>query len=292
MTRSVSKNKIPYIGNGTTTAFSYDFQMIKSSYAVVTVTKADGTETTKTLGSDYSISVLQNGGTVTFTQAPLAGELVTIRRVVPLDQSADWQNGTAVDQQTFETALDKLTDIAVQLQEQIDRSPKFAISSKSTNVVIPELIPGRALKVNAAGTGLEYTTLDLDTIISTAKSEAASSATNAATDTINSIKTTIEASIATINSTINDATTLTEQAAALSNQAMNSANDASDALTQIQGIQSQLDTLRAEVQMYEASANQLVAAAMTAQSKAINLVNQAGETPAHALLKMKLINIW
>lgn len=69
-------NKVLYNGDGTTKDFQFSFKIFKEENIVVSIVNADGTETTKTLGSDYSVSSddFNLGGTVTMKVAPLATE--------------------------------------------------------------------------------------------------------------------------------------------------------------------------------------------------------------------------
>lgn len=172
MARSTTTNKVSYIGNGVTTAFGYEFTMTDPSYAVVTLTDTNGAETTQVLNTHYTITVNATNGTVTFITAPTNGYKVTIKRVVPLTQLSDWQNGGAVDQQTFEDAVDKLTDVAVQLQEQLDRTPKFKVSSAFAGIEFPDLVANKAIKVSADGSKLVCSVNDIDTVVQTAATQA------------------------------------------------------------------------------------------------------------------------
>lgn len=172
MTRSVLNNKKQHVGNGSATVFAYDFPMVKAAYAVVVLTDTNGIETTQVQGTHYTITVNADGGNVTFVSAPASGYKVTIKKVVPLTQEVDWQDGGAVSQETFEASLDKATDILVQLQEQIDRAPKFKDTSAFNKITFPELVANKALKVNAAGTGLEMSVNDFDTIVQDATNQA------------------------------------------------------------------------------------------------------------------------
>ena len=167
MARSTLTNKIQYTGNGVTTVFSYDYPMQVTSNCVVIKTSTLGVEATLTQGTHYSISINVDGsgnpisgGNVTLVTAPANGELITIKRVIPLTQVAEWQNGAAIDVDTFEDALDKVTDILVQDQEILRRIPTFKPSTAFLDIQFPELVANKAIKVNAAGTGLEVSADD------------------------------------------------------------------------------------------------------------------------------------
>jgi len=117
----------PYNGNGTTTVFSYTFRVQDETQLEVTVLASDGiTETTKVLNTDYTVTGVGNnsGGTVVMGTAPVTGEKLTITRNVTLDQVVDLQNRGSVNPETLEASFDKLTQIAQDQQEQLDRSLK------------------------------------------------------------------------------------------------------------------------------------------------------------------------
>lgn len=117
----------PYNGNGSTTTFSYTFKVSSAAHLVVTVLGTDGsTESVKVLNTDYTVTGVgsSSGGTIVMGTAPVTGEKLTITRNVTLDQEVDLQNRGAVNPETLEESLDKLTQISQDQQEQLDRSLK------------------------------------------------------------------------------------------------------------------------------------------------------------------------
>jgi len=117
----------PYTGNGVTVVFAYDFLITAAADLVVTVLSTDGsTLTTKTLNVDYTVTGAgdPNGGNIEMTVAPASGELLTITRAVVISQEVDLQNRDVVVPEVLEDSLDKLTQIAQDHQEQLDRAVK------------------------------------------------------------------------------------------------------------------------------------------------------------------------
>jgi hypothetical protein len=117
----------PYNGNGSTTVFSYTFKVLDEEHLIVTLLAADKiTETVKVLGTDYTVTGVDNpnGGQITMVVPPAAGEELVITRAVPLEQEIDLQNRRAVNPETLEEGLDRLTQIAQDQQQQLDRSIK------------------------------------------------------------------------------------------------------------------------------------------------------------------------
>lgn len=116
----------PYNGNGSTVTFSYAFRVDDQDDLVVTLRAADGIETVQTITTHYTVAGVgeASGGTITMVTAPATGEQLVITRTVGLTQEVDLQNRGSVDPETLERAYDKLTQIAQDQQQQIDRAVK------------------------------------------------------------------------------------------------------------------------------------------------------------------------
>ena len=132
MTITITTNKAQAVGNGGVTAFTYSFPINELSHAQVFLDAHQQ-------ASGFTVSGIGNpaGGTVTFATAPAAGRLVTILRVVPLTQEVDYQPYDAFPAETHEGALDKLTKITQQLQEEVDRSWRVPIDTPPGASVAP-----------------------------------------------------------------------------------------------------------------------------------------------------------
>ena len=147
-----------YNGNDVTVAFATGFQFIANADLKVVVTSATGTETVKTITTDYTVTGAgsPSGGTVTFLIAPATGEKVNITSNVTIDQQTDYTEGGSFSAATHETALDKLTKICQQIKETTNRSIKIPIASQavSTQTTTPE--SHYILRVNADADGVEW----------------------------------------------------------------------------------------------------------------------------------------
>jgi hypothetical protein len=131
MTISTTASRISYNGNGATTAFSFPYRFLTNADLVVIKVAADGTETTLTLNTNYTVTGADDdaGGTVTLSVAPLSGQRVVIYRAVTLTQEVDYITGDPFPAETHERALDRLTMIVQQQQDAIDRSAKLSETS-------------------------------------------------------------------------------------------------------------------------------------------------------------------
>lgn len=139
-------NKVLYNGDGTTKDFQFSFKIFKEENIVVSIVNADGTETTKTLGLDYSVSSddFNLGGTVTMKVAPLATEKLFIIRSIPLVQDANFRPVSGFPEEVITDGFDAGIMIDQDLQEQIDRCLK-APSFVSTDYTLPGAQAGKAL---------------------------------------------------------------------------------------------------------------------------------------------------
>lgn len=147
-----------YNGNGSTVAFATSFQFIANDDLQVIVTAADGTETTKALITDYTVTGagVSGGGTVTFLVAPITGEKVNIKSNVTIDQQTDYTEGGSFSASTHENALDKLTKICQQIKETSDRCLKVPISNQGIETQTGGVDAGYVLRVNATEDAIEW----------------------------------------------------------------------------------------------------------------------------------------
>ena len=129
MTVSTTSNKVSFSANGSTTVFAYNFKIFADADLTVIIRAADGTETTKTLTTHYTVSGAgsASGGNVTFTtgNTPANGETVVIKRELDVTQSTDYVANDPFPAASHEDALDRLTMIAQQQTEQLSRAMVF-----------------------------------------------------------------------------------------------------------------------------------------------------------------------
>ena len=151
MTVSSTTTKKSYSGDGSTTVFAYGFKIFAAADLKVILRSAAGTETVQTLTTDYSVSNVgnTNGGNVTFVTAPASGVTVVIRREAALTQATDYTANDPFPAASHEDALDKLTFLAQQQQEEIDRSIKLSRTNTMTSTEFTVGATTRANKVLA-----------------------------------------------------------------------------------------------------------------------------------------------
>ena len=166
MTVSTTIIKNSYSGNGTLHSFAYGFKIFADADLDVIIRSSSGTETVKTLNTHYVVTNAGNdsGGNVLFkfntgTNSdahfsssdfrPASGETVLIRRSLGLTQSTDYVANDPFAAEDHETALDRLTFISQELQEELSRSIKISRTNTMTSTEFTSSSTDRANKILA-----------------------------------------------------------------------------------------------------------------------------------------------
>lgn len=186
MTIETTAIKAVALGNGATTVWPYTFLIPTLSDVIVTlVDVASGNETSLTPAS-FTISGLNSpvGGTVTY---PLSGSPLTsatkivIERALPLTQETDLLNQGGVYPQAIEDALDYLTMVTQQLQDQINRSIVFSIADTvETTMPVASARANKYLAFNSSGEPIAASVLTPGTTVSAAMIPVVTAPTTAA----------------------------------------------------------------------------------------------------------------
>ena len=166
MTVSSTTTKNSYSGDGSTTTFAYAFKIFADADLTVILRSAAGTETVQTLTTHYTVTNAGNasGGNVVFGSAPASGVTVVIRRNMAQTQSTDYTANDPFPAESHEDALDRLTFIAQQQQEELDRSIKLSRTNTMTSTEFTVGATDRANKILAFdGSGEISVTQELGT---------------------------------------------------------------------------------------------------------------------------------
>lgn len=210
MTVTNTTRKVREVGNAVKVTFSFDFPILVETDLVVNkINTAVDPEvlTLQVLNTDYTVSInaVTEGGTITYTSAPIATEDSFIVREVGKTQPADLPRESIFPEDTVETQLDRSRMIDLELIEEFTRTFKLPVNSTITDVVIPDPEDGKILQWSGTtGTmiNVEHDTASLaaavtaaelaetnaetaETNAETAETNAATSATNAATSETN-----------------------------------------------------------------------------------------------------------
>lgn len=140
MTVQTSTNVAAFVGNGVTTSFPIGFKFNSSADLIVEATNTvTGVTTPLSLNSDYTVTGAgdENGGTITFTAAPLSVETVKVTRHVDLLQLTDLRNQGKFYAEVHEDVFDKLIMIDQQQQTEInaanDKSDEALSAANAAN---------------------------------------------------------------------------------------------------------------------------------------------------------------
>jgi hypothetical protein len=153
MTVSSTTVKNSYSGDGSNDTFVYGFKIFASSDLQVIIRSATGTETTKTLTTDYTVTGVgtASGGNVVFEAAaiPTATETVVLIRNVPQTQAIDYIANDPFPAETHEEGLDRATMTIQQMQEEVTRSIKLSRTNTMTSTEFAVAAADRANKILA-----------------------------------------------------------------------------------------------------------------------------------------------
>ena len=150
MTVSSTTTRNSYSGNASTTVFAYGFKIFDDDDITVIIrTDSTGAEVTKTKTTHYTVSNVGNasGGNVTFTtgNTPASGETVVLLRSTARTQLTDYVANDPFPAATHEDALDKLTFISQEIEEELARSIKV---SKTNTISSSEFTTSATARAN------------------------------------------------------------------------------------------------------------------------------------------------
>jgi len=159
MTISSTTVKNSYSGDNSTTTFSYTFKIFADSDIQVIIRSANGTETTKTITTHYTVTGAGNsgGGSVIFTSGniPTSTQTVVLRRNIPQTQAIDYIANDPFPAESHEEGLDRATMAIQQLQEELTRSIKLSKTNTMTSTEFSVGASDRANKILAFDTNGE-----------------------------------------------------------------------------------------------------------------------------------------
>ena len=149
-------NRVNYTCNGTTTVYNYTFKIYEDNDVLVAKKDASGIQTNLILNSDYTVTGAGSAsGTVVLTAGSkcASGYTLSLLRNVEFTQETDYVEGDTFPADSHETALDKITILAQQNAEELNRTLKVQESSTLTNLKVP-VVANRVIGWDSAGTGI------------------------------------------------------------------------------------------------------------------------------------------
>ena len=179
----IADNYVPAktTGNSSTTAFSFGFAIItKTNLRVYLELISTGVQTLQVEGTHYTVTFDDDtpGGVVTFLTAPSSLYYIIISREISKTQEVPLSTSSGFQAKVVEAMLDKVTGEVQDVKEEVKRTIKTKIGG-TEDITIAEPDPGKGLKWNDAGDGIENTTEDADDIVAAAEASAAAAAASA-----------------------------------------------------------------------------------------------------------------
>ena len=301
MTVSSLTTKNSHDGDNSTPAFPYTFKIFDDDDITVIIrTDSTGTETVKTKTTHYTVSGVgnTNGGNVTFTSGniPASGETVLLLRNTPLTQATDYTPNDPFPAATHEDALDKLTLISQDTQEEIDRSIKLSRTNTMTSTEFTVPAATRANKIFAFDSSGE---LAVTQEIGTFRGDWAASTAYAVRDLVkdtstnnifivNTAHTSSGAQPLTTNANsakydlIVDAASATSSASAAASSATAAASSASTASTQASNASTSASTASTQASNASTSASAAATSATAAATSATAAASSASSAASSA----------
>ena len=162
MTISSIANRASAAGNGSTTAFAFPYLFFANDdLKVILVVDSTGVETVQTITTHYTVTGAgaSGGGTVTMGTAPASGQTLVILREEQYTQTLDLVENDPFPSSSVERALDSLTMLAQQLNDDASRTVKLSDGDTSgADVTLPTPVAGGFITFNAAGNALTTST--------------------------------------------------------------------------------------------------------------------------------------
>lgn len=124
MTVSNTTSVAQFNGDGAAKSFPFTFRIFRTTDLVVVRRSVSGASTLLTLNTDYTVTGAGslNGGTVTTTSALASGELLTVARVLTVQQLTDLRNQGDYFAEIHEDVFDYLTMLLQQIAESDSRA--------------------------------------------------------------------------------------------------------------------------------------------------------------------------
>lgn len=150
MTVSDITRRVVYVGDGSTSQFPFAFKVFGATQLAVYV--SDGTTQTElTYGSDYSVTLEDDGtGTVALAEPLAAEHTIAIVSAVPQTQEMKLTNQGAFYPTVINESADKMTALIQQIDEKVGRAIRLPETSTQTTAEAYDELTTAARQANAA----------------------------------------------------------------------------------------------------------------------------------------------
>ncbi len=174
--------RIRYVSNGVLATYSFPFAIFKNSDLKVYF----GSELQDATTYTVSGAGASEGGSITLSNVPESGVIITLMRDLPVERTSDFQEGGVLRANTLNNELDYQIACQQQIADNLNRSmvlPPYAVDS-DIKLTLPMPSAGKAIVWNAQGTNLENSTVEVNALESTIRGYKESAEAAATTATI------------------------------------------------------------------------------------------------------------
>lgn len=142
--------------DGVETEFDFNLLIHAESELQVWYKVTGGDYSQLTLNTDYTVIFGTDGGTITTTggSSPFAAGSILMIRHLPITQQTNWLYNDNHTEQTHQDDFDRAVMRDLQIQGELDRSPKFKTTSDTTDITFPEPEAGKSIRWNSDGDDL------------------------------------------------------------------------------------------------------------------------------------------
>lgn len=192
MTVANNYQPIRQLGNGVTTAFSFNFRVLEDEQIVV-YELPEGGEQQVVDSNEYTVNLTNSGGNVVFNTAPANGTVIVITRSTPQTQETPYKTSQGFPAAVVEGDFDKLTMMVQELQQDSDRSVKVDVTSGVT----PDVLVNQVERIYESVDNIDTVADDISNVNTTAGSIANVNTTAGAIANVNTVAG-IAADVATV----------------------------------------------------------------------------------------------
>ena len=139
ITKGVIMQKVSYMGDGTTTEFTFNFPYFENSNIIVTKNNQETSGYT-IIGTSAATDadIPYTGGKVVFDVAPTVLDTIIIARSLPLTRTVDYQPTAKIEPTTLNQDMNYLMEILKDLQDELDglRTQYAEIADKESTTIL------------------------------------------------------------------------------------------------------------------------------------------------------------
>ncbi len=163
MAFNTSGNRVEYTASTGQTIFPYSFKLFSDTdmkvYKTPSGQGANDTNDLLILGSDYTVTIDgDNGGIITLQADTVAGDKITLFRLLPVSRETDYQENGDLLASTLDNDQNYQTYMIADMNGLADRMVQLPMSSQNVSGVLPIPESEQYLRWNSTGTALENDT--------------------------------------------------------------------------------------------------------------------------------------